>query len=393
MGVTAKKLEEDAEFMDASDEEDEDLEQGAPIFTAELAKMKSEAEGKAFHMQQTDEDMEEDDGEALKKNQDEYPEAFSDSEEEREDFTIRKTDALIVAATADNDHSNLEVYVYEHEKANMYVHHEIILSSYPLCMEWLPRWQDEKANMIIVGTFVPEIEIWNLDSEDCAPRAVLGSFDESEKAKNQMVKKFNKKNKKGQQKPAFSETTHTDAIMSLSLNPFQNEYLASGSADCTVRVWDIDELACKVTYANIHSDKVQVCRWNRKNEQILLTGGYDGLINISDVRTAEGAACTYKLDKSVHQDIECANWHYQGEHHFVVGTESGMLCGYDIRNPKGAMFEIKAHSKGCTSVDFSPHIPSMLGTVGVDGICRIWDLNAVASSPQQAGVVHQKNMK
>jgi hypothetical protein len=68
---------------------------------------------------------------------------------------------------------------------------------------------------MIVGTFVPEIEIWNLDSEDCAPIAVLGSYDESEKTKQKSVKKF--KNKDG---PAFSETTHTDAIMCLSLNPF-----------------------------------------------------------------------------------------------------------------------------------------------------------------------------
>jgi len=63
-----------------------------------------------------------------------YPDAFSDSEEEKEDFCIRKSDGLLVAATADNDHCNLEVYVYEHDKANTYVHHEIILSSYPICM-------------------------------------------------------------------------------------------------------------------------------------------------------------------------------------------------------------------------------------------------------------------
>jgi len=32
-----------------------------------------------------------------------------------------------------------------------------------------------------VGTFLPEIEIWNLDSEDCDPVAVLGSVEMSEK--------------------------------------------------------------------------------------------------------------------------------------------------------------------------------------------------------------------
>jgi len=71
---------------------------------------------------------------------DKYESEFSDSEEEREDYTIRKSDSLIVAATAESDHSNLEVYVYDHKTSDLYVHHEIILGSYPLCLEWLSQW-------------------------------------------------------------------------------------------------------------------------------------------------------------------------------------------------------------------------------------------------------------
>ena len=122
-------------------------------------------------------------------NGQQYPDAFSDSEEEKDDFTIRKTDSIIVAATAENDHSNLEVYIYEHENANLYVHHEIILASYPLCLEWLPVWSGEKTNMMIVGTFIPEIEIWNLDSENCEPVAVLGEYQDKD---NQTFKKIKK---------------------------------------------------------------------------------------------------------------------------------------------------------------------------------------------------------
>ena len=58
----------------------------------------------------------------------------------KEDYTIRNSDALIVVATAEDDHSNLEVYIYDHKNSNLYVHHELILSSYPLCLEWLPKW-------------------------------------------------------------------------------------------------------------------------------------------------------------------------------------------------------------------------------------------------------------
>ena len=81
----------------------------------------------------------EDDAEAEGKPLKHYPSDFSeDSEEEKEDFTIRKSDGIIVAATAENDFSNLEVYIYEQATSTLYVHHEIMLSAYPLCIEWIP---------------------------------------------------------------------------------------------------------------------------------------------------------------------------------------------------------------------------------------------------------------
>lgn len=165
----------------AADEDDEIDPDDVPIFTPELARLKAKEAGLPMP-DGTEDDAEmdadgSDDGEG---GRDAYPEDFSDSEEEKEDYTIRKTDSIIVAATAESDHSNLEVYIYEHEKANLYVHHEIILGAYPLCLEWMPKWQGKKANMIAVGTFLPEIEIWNLDSESCDPVTILGSIDLSE---------------------------------------------------------------------------------------------------------------------------------------------------------------------------------------------------------------------
>lgn len=82
----------------------------------------------------------EDDGDEDFVDENDLPEEFSDSEDEKEDFTIRKTDSLLVTATAENDHSNLEIYIYDHKTSDLYVHHEIILSAYPLCLEWLHTW-------------------------------------------------------------------------------------------------------------------------------------------------------------------------------------------------------------------------------------------------------------
>lgn len=96
-------------------------------------------------------------------------------DEERDDYYIQETDALIVAGKIEKEQASLEVYVYEQEKNNLFVHHEIMLSAFPLAIEWLncslgsimqQGAQLEKGNYAIVSSFLPEIEIWNLDQVD-----------------------------------------------------------------------------------------------------------------------------------------------------------------------------------------------------------------------------------
>lgn len=166
-------------------------------------------------------DADGDQGVKKKKNtRDNYPSDLEDSEEEKEDYTIRKTDSLIVAATAEDEHSNLEVYIYDHKTSDLYVHHEIILSSYPLCLEWLHHYQGQRTNMVIVGTFQPEIEIWDLNKEDCEPLYTLGGLSSDDTGAGKKKKKKAIKSISKPSQPSQSETSHTDAVMTLSLNPF-----------------------------------------------------------------------------------------------------------------------------------------------------------------------------
>ena len=121
------------------DESDSDEDDHVPIFTSELAKLKEKELGKIGKNTDPDAGEDEDIGMDIDENA-EFPDEFSESSEDKDDYTIRKTDHLIVTATADDDHSNLEVYIYDHKNGDLYVHHELILGSYPLCLEWLKVW-------------------------------------------------------------------------------------------------------------------------------------------------------------------------------------------------------------------------------------------------------------
>ncbi|PKI74159.1 hypothetical protein CRG98_005397, partial [Punica granatum] len=138
-----------------------------------------------------------------------------DDSEELEDREINPADSVIVCARTDEEYNHLEVHVFQEDvgdgDTNLYVHHEIVLSGFPLCTEWLdcPLKGGEKGNFIAIGSMDPAIEIWDLDVIDAVvPCLVLGGQEE--------MKKKKKKGKKASIK--YNEGSHTDSVLCLAWN-------------------------------------------------------------------------------------------------------------------------------------------------------------------------------
>ena len=73
--------------------------------------------------------------------------------EDEEDFNIRSTDNLILAGHVDGDSSTLEIYIYNDVEDALYVHHDILLQSFSLALEWIsydPE-NDKKGSLVADG--------------------------------------------------------------------------------------------------------------------------------------------------------------------------------------------------------------------------------------------------
>ncbi len=330
--------------------DDEDIQ--APIFSEDLKNYYTKEESNVNKINTGDDEEMEIDEKGEMKN---LPDHFDDiSDDEQEDFTIHPTDSLIVCGTAQDDFSNLEIYVYDENTLDLFVHHDIALSSFPLSLEWIPYKNNLKCNYALVGSFTPGIEIWNLDIMDAIePEIILGLNTES----------------KNKNKTAVSdELYHTDAVMSICLNNVNTNYIASSGADKKVLIWDLNTSpSSAATCYKEHNDKVQSVKWNKIEENLLVTGSYDKTIKIFDTRVNK-SVFTYK----VNSDIECIDWSAKDKYKMLFSFEDGRIQLFDLQK-FAPISSFKAHKKEATSVAFSPQQTTLFSSCGRDGRIKIYD--------------------
>ncbi len=311
-------------------------------------------------------------------------EAAEEDPDDIDDLTIRPTDNMVVACRTEDEVSYLEVYVYEEEEeGNLYVHHDVMLPSFPLCIEWLgidlshveqtsalatpgdsPSRPSASTNYVAVGTFEPEIEIWNLDVLEAPyPTMILGEARGPTASPSAAAAP-----PKGKGRP--SEAHHTDAVMSLSWNRMQANLLLSGSADTTVKLWDVSSGKALRSF-NHHSGKVQTLHWSPLRATVLASAAYDRKLIAFDCRTRE-ACHTFSLLA----DPECVRWSPHDEHVVAVSDEEGRILAFDVRAAPGgaALWRLEAHGKAVSAIDWNPTLRGCLLSASADKSVKVWNV-------------------
>ncbi|KAF2437364.1 periodic tryptophan protein-like protein [Karstenula rhodostoma CBS 690.94] len=297
-----------------------------------------------------------------------------EEDEEREELQILATDNLVLAGRIEDEVAHLEVYVYEDEADNIYVHHDIMLPAIPLAVEWLDlpvgktaAGANGKGNFVAVGTMDPDIEIWNLDLVDSMyPDAILGQgAEDADKPKKKKKKKSKKAN----------DEFHVDSVLSLAANRHHRNLLASSSADKTVKLWDLNTTKCAKSYT-YHTDKVCSVSWNPTESTVLLSGSYDRTIVAADMRAPDAKAPRW----GVESDVETVRWNPHDSNYFYVSTENGMIHYHDARNAPAdpsqskAVWVLQAHDESISSFDINPVIPGFLATGSTDKQVKLWNI-------------------
>ena len=346
-----------------------------------------------------------------------------DEDSDEEDTIIRPTDCVLCVGRTEDEHSAVEVYVYDEDKGSLFVHHDFQIPSFPLAFTHLNQGpavgsgQSEAAALgsyLAVGTFLPGIEVWNLNVMDALePACTLGGY-EDERVNVSRTSK-NRKLKEG---------SHIDAVLCLDWHAAHRERLVSGSADETVKLWDVTTQQCTATlthhrgsrqssggkqarkekgkkskkgkskskanaaaadgneddeswyeeaqHANL-SHKVQSLHINPSEPSLLLTGSYDRTVHLVDMRTAGSSTAAQRV-YHVEADVEMVRWHGRAPL-FLTATESGMVYLFDARKDEQPLFRLAAHSSAATAAQFSPHIDGLFLTSSADKTVKLWSVD------------------
>ena len=345
-----------------------------------------------------------------------------EDDSELDDFEIHATDLVLLGARSDEQLSSLEAYVYEEPADNLYPHHDIPLPVFPLCVAWFDFRPNGGSggsgggNFAAVGTFAPYIEVWDLDVMDALePYMVIGAEAYAIQSEEQFTShaaealaassrqsggsegKQKGKEKKGKKKKTLGGGSgggngpqgHTDAVMCLSWNKLQPNALASGSADNTVRLWDLEgDCAGSLSCLTHHRDKVQAVAWHPTEAPALLTAGFDRRAVAVDVRAPDANTAR---EWSLSADAEKVCWHPSGTS-FCVSSEDGIVQCFDVRTGAKTkpLWSLQAHEGACAGLDINSNVDGLMATGGNDNLVKVWSLSSSNNKPTLIG---KRNMK
>jgi periodic tryptophan protein 1 len=361
-------------------------------------------------------------GGAAAEDDDEEGGGAEDDEEEADDLHARASDAFVVVANTEDDFSSLEVHCFNRADGSLYTHHDVTLPSFPLCLAWSDYAGDAAGALLArtgawsgaanayvgsycaVGTFEPDIELWNLDVLDpLEPTLVLrgnkqaaagaGAGAASAKGGRRGAKKAGAGAGAGTGAGAGAGAGaasgansgaggHSAAVISLSWNRAHRHLLASASADASVKVWDLDGGGTLLHTFGHHRAKVGAVAWNPVEATVLASASFDRTAAVTDAREAEKArVARYALPG----DPECLLWNHLLPATFIVATDCGRVTSFDCRMPDRALWQLQAHEQAVTSVALSPTADGLMATASLDKCVKLWDVASLPAGASQRG--------
>ena len=161
---------------------------------------------------------------------------------------------------------------------------------------------------------------------------------------------------------------HNAPVTSLTIHPTRRNVLLSGSADQSVKVWDLSSISLVEDFP-LKNGEIQNLKWNPSQESSFLCQSGSNQLSQFDLRTSKKAISNIFLKSAGVDSIE---FNSRNSDQFFIASEDGKIAMHDARmlNEK-PIYVIQAHNKSIPGLSSAG---DYLVSNSLDGKLRIWDL-------------------
>ncbi|ANB11776.1 Hat2p [Sugiyamaella lignohabitans] len=192
-------------------------------------------------------------------------------------------------------------------------------------------------------------------------------------------------------RPDISLNHHKEEGYGLCWNTFDRGLLLTGSGDSTVALWDVNQ----VTSANsslspkevfkFHTQIVNEVEWHPFHSNLFGSVSDDSVFRITDIRSPQ-SAITSTTPSYTSEAINTLAFNLANEYLIATGSSSKDITLWDTRKIPSPLHNMSGHTDGITSLQWSPHFPSVIASASPDKRVIIWDIAMMGEeqTPEEA---------
>jgi len=174
--------------------------------------------------------------------------------------------------------------------------------------------------------------------------------------------------------------------------------LLSGSDDCKICLWDLNQSSTNAQALNTwsgHGDVVEDVSWHVHSPHVFGSVGDDRQILLWDTR-ANSVDPFVQITEAHGADINSIAFNPHHEFLLATGSADRFIKLWDIRNTSDAIHTLDGHDKEVFQIQWAPFDASVLASCGADRRIRVWDLRNIGtlsssndeSSPSELLFIH-----
>jgi len=205
---------------------------------------------------------------------------------------------------------------------------------------------DKEEEFIAVGGDLKEIQIFPYSTNDVESGAI------TEKVKNIS--------------PLQNMITYGN-ISGLSWSKHSRGQIACSDMSGVVSLWDASDASALVKYTEHNKNFVYCIDYSHSQAGILASGSADSTVRLWDVRQPDSTATIHSSG-----EVLCAKFNPSKDYELVYGNTNSLAYNYDIRKPDSPLQLFAEHKGAVCGVSFHKH--DQIVTQSVDNSLKLWDV-------------------